>query len=81
MVMTKYDNSGIISKNKYKKLDSHPDITGEATISGVKLRVAGWHKMGSKGPFYALQFKTEEEKTSQTSQSSHRENIDDEILF
>jgi len=79
--MTKYDNSGIISKNKYKKLDRHPDITGDATINGVKMTVAGWHKIGSKGPFYSLQFKVEEEKAGQTSQSSHQENIDDEILF
>ena len=79
--MTKYDNNGTISKNKYKKLDSQPDITGDATINGVKMRVAGWHKIGSKGPFYSLQFKVEEEKTGQTIQSSHQENIDDEIPF
>ena len=76
--MTKYDNSGIVSKNKYKKLDSHPDITGEATVNGVKMKIAGWHKVSEKGSYYSLQFKAEESKPSQTSSGGK---VDDEILF
>ena len=79
--MTKYDNSGSISKNKYKKKEDQPDITGDAIINGVNMRVAGWHKIGSKGPFYSLLFKLKEEKTDQIDQNGDQGNMDDEIPF
>jgi hypothetical protein len=61
MAFQKRDNSGIVSENQYKKLDKHPDITGNATIGGVDYRVAGWKKEGLKGPFISISFTPEED--------------------
>lgn len=52
-----YDNSGSISKNTRKEKDTHPDIKGKATISGVEYWVDGWAKTGENGPWYSLSFK------------------------
>lgn len=46
--MADYDMTGYIGKNKFKKTDKHPDITGKITVDGVQYEVAGWQKE-SKG--------------------------------
>ena len=56
MAYEQRNNSGIISNNKYKTLDKHPDISGNALVNGVDYRMAGWKKHGSQGEFYSLLF-------------------------
>ena len=76
--MEKSNNYGSISKNKYKKMDSHPDITGKAMIDGVEKRIAGWHKVSENGPYYSLQFSNIEKKPNKASSGG---NIDDASPF
>lgn len=79
--MTKtYDNSGKLGKNKYKKEDKHPDLSGKATINGVEMTIGGWAKKDSEGKgFYSLQFQVKQERQNNVSVSS--DDIDDEIPF
>jgi hypothetical protein len=78
--MADYDMSGIISKNKYKKLDKQPDITGKATINGQEMMVAGWAKSGNSGPYYALKFTVKDDEPKKN-QSNSKEDLDDHIPF
>jgi hypothetical protein len=56
-----YDNNmrGIVSKNKDKKTDKHPDIKGQCEIDGVEYWMDGWLKQrkDGTGSFYSLSFK------------------------
>jgi hypothetical protein len=56
--MTQYDNSntGIISKNDRKELDTHPDIKGQININGEEFWLSGWLKerKDGTGKFYSL---------------------------
>ena len=93
MAYEQRDNSGIISKNKYKTLEKHPEISGKALVNGVEYRVAGWEKTGSQGKFYSLLFtpndqsgerasaptKTPPQRGTMTKASSKHEVIEDEI--
>ena len=68
--MADYDNSGILSRNDYKKEDKHPDYRGDCLIEGKKMKIAGWirdRKDGS-GKFMSLKFEVMEE--NQVSQSA-----------
>jgi hypothetical protein len=80
-----YDNSGIISKNRKKEKENHPDINGRATIDGVEYWVSGWSKTGSNGPFYSLSFKKKDDQQGQiaprASQPVSSGLDDDEIPF
>lgn len=57
-----YDNNGILSKNRRKEKENHPDITGQATIEGKDYWLSGWSKTGKNGPFYSLSFKPKDEQ-------------------
>ena len=56
--MAEYDNTntGIISKNDRKELDTHPDIKGQINIEGVEYWLSGWIKerKSDGGKFYSL---------------------------
>ena len=78
--MAKYDNSGIVSKNRRKEKDNHPDITGQATINGVDYWLSGWSKTGSNGPFYSLSFKLKEEKSSNRASAPASSGLDDDEI-
>ena len=68
--MADYDNSGILSRNDYKKEEKHPDYRGDCLIEGKKMKIAGWirdRKDGS-GKFMSLKFEVMEE--NQVSQSA-----------
>jgi uncharacterized protein (DUF736 family) len=51
--MTK-ENSGFLSKNKYKKEDKHPDIKGKINVAGKDYEIAGWQKTNEQGSYYSL---------------------------
>jgi hypothetical protein len=61
----KYDNSGIISKNKKKTQPSHPDITGSANVDGVEYWVNAWKNDRDDGSiFYRMSFKPKDQQQS-----------------
>ena len=66
--MGKFPNSGIISKNKYKKEgeDKKPDYTGTAEVDGKDYRLAGWVNDSQNGKYLKLAF-SEVDETSQVS--------------
>ena len=78
--MASYEMMGMISKNKYKKMDKQPDITGTATIDGKEMRIAGWQKTNSYGPYYSLKFSLKDE-AQKTTQANDIDEIDDHIPF
>lgn len=57
-----YDNNGILSKNRKKEKETHPDINGSATVEGVEYWLSGWAKTGKNGPFYSLSFKRKDQQ-------------------
>lgn len=56
-----YDNTntGLISKNKSKTDDNHPDIKGQINIDGADYWLDGWmrQKKDGTGSFYSLKAK------------------------
>ena len=58
--MSDFNNRGLLFKNHRKRLPKHPDVVGEATLDGRKIKIAGWRKEGRKGHFYSLSFTPEQ---------------------
>jgi len=85
MTDRKYDNSGIISKNKKKVDPKHPDITGQGMVDGVEMWIDGWQKSSDKGGiFYTLRFKPKEPKQPQGQAGGGRQQSfqeDDDMPF
>jgi hypothetical protein len=79
--MSNYEMLGIISKNKYKKMPSQPDITGKATIEGKEIKIAGWAKVGKDGPYYSIKFTFADDVPKEKTSNSFENDIDDEIPF
>lgn len=79
-----YDNNGIVSKNRRKEKENHPDITGQATIDGKDYWLSGWSKTGKNGPFYSLSFKPKDEQSqgggSKPSSAPASNGIDDDEI-
>jgi uncharacterized protein (DUF736 family) len=48
------ENTGTLSKNKYKKEDKHPDIKGKINVAGKEYELAGWQKTNENGSYYSL---------------------------
>jgi hypothetical protein len=76
--MSKYPNSGIISKNKFKKDgDKKPDYTGHCEVGGVKYEVAVWKNSNDEGPFFTLKFQEPRQKQAGDSDHAPRSKFDD----
>ena len=75
-----YDNNGILSKNRRKEKENHPDITGQATIEGKDYWLSGWSKTGKNGPFYSLSFKPKEENSNSRSSAPSSSSLDDDSI-
>ena len=70
--MSKYDNSGSLSKNQRKEKDTHPDVTGKATVDGVDYWISGWRKEGKDGAWYSLAFERKDKERDAKVTDSHR---------
>lgn len=75
-----YDNSGILSLNKYKKTDKQPPYTGTATINGVEYRIAAWVNEKEDGKYFGLKFSIPQKKAD-FSAAPQSVVDDDEIPF
>jgi len=75
----KYDNSGTLFRNDRREKDSHPNMTGSATIDGHDYFVNGWTKEAKNGKFISLSFKKKQPASEppQTYAGSTRERPDD----
>ena len=62
--MSDFNNRGLLFKNWRKRLPKHPDIVGEATLDGRKIKIAGWRKEGRRGHFYSLAFTPDQSPAS-----------------
>lgn len=76
--MTKYDNSGSLSKNDRKEKPTHPDVKGKATINGVEYWLDGWKKDGANGTWYSLSFKMKDGEPAKNTAPA-KNATDDEI--
>ena len=45
-----YDNSGVLFANDRKEKENQPDYTGNVTVNGHKMRLAGWKKTAKADP-------------------------------
>jgi hypothetical protein len=54
--------SGTLRKNKNKKTDAHPDLTGDVTVKGVQYWLSAWVKNGSDGKWVSLALKEKEQQ-------------------
>tara|TARA_R100001443_G_C3275591_1_gene159072 strand:+ start:47 stop:295 length:249 start_codon:yes stop_codon:yes gene_type:complete len=45
-----YDNSGVLFVNDRKEKENQPDYTGNITMDGKKMRLAGWKKTAKADP-------------------------------
>ena len=62
MAEKQYDMSGALFGNSQKKKETHPDMTGEVLINGVKYYLSAWKKTSAKGqPYLSLSVKAEQE--------------------
>ena len=43
------DNELRLFKNKYKKTDRHPDMTGNGTLNGEDVKVSAWANIDKSG--------------------------------
>jgi uncharacterized protein (DUF736 family) len=59
----KYDNSGALFTNEYKKTDQQPDFKGNITINGKNFKLSAWKNKGKEGKnFISLKIDTYEDK-------------------
>jgi hypothetical protein len=58
----KFDNGGLLFRNRNKETDRHPDYTGNLTVSGTEYWLSAWVKDGKHGKFMSLSAKPKEER-------------------
>jgi hypothetical protein len=58
----KFDNGGLLFRNRNKETDRHPDYNGKLTIGGVEYRLSAWVREGKHGKFMSLSVKPKEEQ-------------------
>lgn len=55
--MSKYPDSGTMSRNKRREKDTHPEFTGSGEFEGREFWINAWVKEGKDGKFFSLSFK------------------------
>jgi hypothetical protein len=59
--MTDFDNTGILSRNDRKQVDTHADFKGKAVIDGRAYWIDSWVKEKDGRKFFTLRFKPQDE--------------------
>ena len=61
--MSKYPNSGTLSRNKRKEKDTHADFVGQLNVlQPGEYWISAWVKEGRDGKFFSLSLKEKEPK-------------------
>ena len=82
--MSKYPNSGTLSKNERKRPDKNdPDYEGSAEVDGVGYWLASWVKTGPNGKFLSISFKPKQPAAAKVESKSEpvQPDFDDDIPF
>jgi hypothetical protein len=59
--MSKYPNSGTLSRNDRRETDKQPEFKGNAEVGGVEYWISGWVKESERGKFFSLSFTPKDE--------------------
>jgi len=51
-----YPNSGILSRNKNRKSDKHPEYTGSAEVNGCQMWLSAWVNENENGKYFKIAF-------------------------
>lgn len=74
------EGKGTFRKNKFKKMESHPDIVGDGMYKGEVVKIAAWQKQDKEGGIY-YSFSISAKEEGQTQRKPQREVDQDEIPF
>lgn len=81
----KYPNSGILSRNKRRDSDKHPEYTGSAEIDGQEYWLSAWVNENDQGKYFKISFKKKEAShgggQSQRSSGRSQQHEDDDAPF
>jgi len=72
------EGSGVLFPEKEKKSEKSPDFKGNILIGGKPLRLAGWKKIGKRGPFLSLSV---DNKPKNPNVSSKVDEAEDDLGF
>jgi hypothetical protein len=74
----KYDNGGVLFRNRNKETDRHPDYTGNLTVGGTEYWLSAWIKEGQRGKFFSLSIKPKQQAATSASLA---DDMNDSIPF
>jgi uncharacterized protein (DUF736 family) len=73
-----YDNSGSLWTNEYKKTEKQPDLKGDITINGRKIKLSAWKKTTKDGKnFISLKIDTFEDNYQKSKEQPSSSDISD----
>lgn len=76
--MNQRDNSGALFKNKHKKTDKHPDMTGKGLVYGQEVEVSAWNKTDRNGNAYlSLSFREPRNSLEHSENSRGKDDFDE----
>lgn len=76
MAYERKDGDGVLFRNRDKKSDKHPDMSGELLLNGTVYRLVGWKKE-SKGKPAFLSLRCEPKRTGGDARSDADDGDDD----
>jgi len=78
----KYPNSGIMSRDKNRKSDKHPEFTGSAEIDGREYWLSAYVNENENGKYFKISFKPKDQQSGGGGQSRGRsQQNDDDMPF
>lgn len=74
-------NSGSIGKNRNKKTDTHPDLSGSIDVEGKDFWISGWMKVTDGEKWISLSVKPKEAKPVQQQRPPTVAEMEDDLPF
>lgn len=93
--MNKYPNSGALFYAQNRVHPNSPDLTGDISVDrtllrqmldetdedDIKIRLSGWQKQGTRGPFFSLKVNTYKKLEEQVQQQTSMPVDDSDLPF